>query len=484
MIKKWQIFIIFFLGIVFLPLSFASAGTILNDYKYSWSDRVGYINFANVIVENSTLSGYAWSKNSGWIKFNPTNGGVFNDGSGNLSGYAWGEQLGWINFDNVSIDTSTGRFSGTATGDLIGTLTFDCPTYCDVRTDWRPNCPTVVNALTYNAYPTCGPATCSSGYTVSGSACVTNGGGGGGGGGFIPAKPKHIETNNQDLTIDPDQSGKYTKDTAEGSIVVEVPTANVSGKTTFYIEIEPLSTDNGYLVLPELQLVNSIFYDVYAKDQVGNFVHQFSSPITITLPVPMDLQLAHDLAVYWLNETNNQWALIPEAVFADNKAVFQVNHLTRFAIFGVIDEENDDKKEPEIDKDKTEKNEEIKESPLKPSLPVSDADTVNNTERDLGQKNIDEQNTKTIIEKTIDFINPIVPGFLKKNKDSERQGLPKDEDGKILAIDNGNQTKQESYSEKQSLCWWWCWIILFVIFFILLLKRHKDKQKEKSLKNK
>jgi len=69
MIKKWQIFTIFLLGIIFLPFSFVLAGTVLSDYKYSWTDNVGYINFENVIVENGALSGFAWSKNSGWIKF-------------------------------------------------------------------------------------------------------------------------------------------------------------------------------------------------------------------------------------------------------------------------------------------------------------------------------------------------------------------------------------------------------------------------------
>jgi len=44
-------------------------------------------------------------------------------------------------------------------------------------------CATVSNAASYNAYSTCGPATCNSGYTVSGLSCVSSGGGGGGGGG-------------------------------------------------------------------------------------------------------------------------------------------------------------------------------------------------------------------------------------------------------------------------------------------------------------
>ncbi|MBT4121253.1 MAG: hypothetical protein HOD54_04620 [Candidatus Magasanikbacteria bacterium] len=37
-----------------------------------------------------------------------------------------------------------------------------------------PTCPTISNASTYNAYPTCGVATCSSGYTLTNGACVAN----------------------------------------------------------------------------------------------------------------------------------------------------------------------------------------------------------------------------------------------------------------------------------------------------------------------
>ena len=352
--RRFAIFILFFLG-TFLSFSLASAGTILSSYKYAWSNNVGYINFENVVVGDNTLSGYAWSKNSGWIKFNPAQGGVLNS-NGNLSGHAWGEQLGWINFDSVSIDTATGKFSGTATGTLIGTLTFDCPNYCDVRTDWRPVCPTVANASTYNAYSTCGPATCNSGYTVSGGSCVASGGGGGGGGGGSPTpapqptpepeKPKHVETLNGDLGIDPEQSGIYTKDTNNGQIVVEVPADNVPSRTIFYIVPELLSSENESLVLPDIQLIGSAFYNVFAKDQNGNFVRSFASPLTITLPVPINLQKARNLAVYWLNETNNQWVLIPDAIFSNNKATFQVNHLTKFAVFGVENKPENINKQP------------------------------------------------------------------------------------------------------------------------------------------
>ncbi len=133
LLSFYQIFLVF----IFLIIpTFSYAEGMTSPYYYAWSNNIGWINFENVTVTDSALSGYVWSQNSGWINLSPTQGGVSND-AGILSGYAWGESLGWINFTGVSIDTSTGKFSGRATGSLIGTLTFDC-TNCDVRTDWRP----------------------------------------------------------------------------------------------------------------------------------------------------------------------------------------------------------------------------------------------------------------------------------------------------------------------------------------------------------
>ena len=48
-----------------------------------------------------------------------------------------------------------------------------------------PTCSSVSNAATYNSYPTCGVATCNSGYTLSNGTCVALGGGESGGGGSI-----------------------------------------------------------------------------------------------------------------------------------------------------------------------------------------------------------------------------------------------------------------------------------------------------------
>lgn len=281
----------------------AHAGTILSLYKYAWSNNVGYLNFENVIVSNTGLSGYAWSANAGWIKFNPALGGVSNDGTGNLSGYAWGDSLGWINFDNVLINPTTGKFSGTATGSLIGTINFDCA-YCDVKTDWRQ---------------------------ASSS-----------GGGYITIP---ISLSSQANVIDtlpmvalPDQSASLAQDTSVGKIAIDIPTKTISQKTIFTVINEPLIGDNAYLIVGDMKLVNTVFFNISAKDEKGNNVRTFSKPITITLPIPSDFSGEKNMSVYWLNEVNWQWVLIPDAVFTENKVTFAMNHLTKFAIFTTKDQ--------------------------------------------------------------------------------------------------------------------------------------------------
>ncbi len=139
----YKTYISLFLFAVFaMPMAVsASTGTILSGKGAAWSNEIGWVNFApsngGLSITDSAVTGSAWSENYGWINFAPANGGVINDGEGNLSGTAWGDNIGWISFSGVSINTSTGKFSGQATGTLIGILTFDCSN-CDVETDWRP----------------------------------------------------------------------------------------------------------------------------------------------------------------------------------------------------------------------------------------------------------------------------------------------------------------------------------------------------------
>ena len=348
-----------FMGLL-LPTSFVSATNITGSYKYAWSNNVGYINFENITVGNSTLSGYAWSTNKGWIKFDPTNGGVYNNGQGVLSGYAWGEQIGWINFSGVSINTGTGKFSGTATSDLIGTLTFDCPTYCDVRTDWRP----VVTTPTPTPTPT--PVTIPASES-SPSIPITKTP-------IIPGNSKskptsetsqsirdqitefyktigksepisradvdHVESYNAPLVIEPNQTGilvwdfstpEMTKAKQKQAVFIELPRALATSKITLFIE--QVVADR----LPSLNQANVLgaVFDVTARDDKGNRVREFSAPLKITLIVPEDLRGKKYLGVYYLADSVSEWTHIPEAIFDNIGATFYVNHLTYFAIFAL-----------------------------------------------------------------------------------------------------------------------------------------------------
>src|SRR3989338_4117442 len=123
-------------------------GTIDSTYKYAFGENIGWLNFGcdncNVYVTDTELSGFAWSKQYGWINLNPTSSGVKNNAEGALSGFAWSPNLGWIDFSQVVID-SFGEFIGHATIESDNSsINFNCSNgnSCSqadfkVKTDWR-----------------------------------------------------------------------------------------------------------------------------------------------------------------------------------------------------------------------------------------------------------------------------------------------------------------------------------------------------------
>jgi len=366
---KLKFLLFVFLISFLLPVKSIFAGTILSGYKYAWSNNIGYINFENLIVNDSELSGSAWSKNNGWIKFNPTNGGVSNN-NGDLSGSAWGEGTGWIDFNNVSISTTTGKFSGTATGDIIGTLTFDCPTYCDVRTDWRPAQSTsgsvarikssivssienVFNKLgleniikseekkkvikikenkdntedNYSEILQSAPDNITKFYQSIGKAEPA-----------IRAELDNVESFNSPITIKPTQSGLLVWDFSTEemikagetkAVIIEFPKNITFSELTLKVNTKEI--DNS-LLQKDLNILDSIF-EITAHDNNGNIVNIFSTPIKITIFIPDNLFKQKDLGIYYLLEGIKKWVKIPESEFDEKSITFFVNHLTHFAVF-------------------------------------------------------------------------------------------------------------------------------------------------------
>lgn len=107
-------------------------GTIDSTYHYAWGENVGWVDFANVTISDTALSGYIYGENIGWIDLST----VTNTNAGGFSGYAWGENVGWVDFSGVSIGTD-GVFVGSAYGENIGWISFGTGDN-KVLTDWRP----------------------------------------------------------------------------------------------------------------------------------------------------------------------------------------------------------------------------------------------------------------------------------------------------------------------------------------------------------
>jgi hypothetical protein len=142
---------IFFLivSVILINLSFhlpvfasSATGTIDTSHRYAWGENLGWLNFGcngcNIVITDTKLTGYFWSRQYGWVNLAPTSSsGVTNNCLGQLGGSAWSSNLGWIDFTGASIDFNK-KFSGVAgvVGTKTGRITFNCAN-CDVKTDWK-----------------------------------------------------------------------------------------------------------------------------------------------------------------------------------------------------------------------------------------------------------------------------------------------------------------------------------------------------------
>lgn len=85
---------------------------------------VSVLGFSSVVhADTSSLAGWAWSSNVGWISFScnntsscsTSNYGVVEAADGTLSGYAWSSNVGWIQFGGLSgFPSGTGTYSQNA----------------------------------------------------------------------------------------------------------------------------------------------------------------------------------------------------------------------------------------------------------------------------------------------------------------------------------------------------------------------------------
>ena len=126
-------------------LAAPAQSTISPTDRHAHGANFGWINFRpspadGLVVNETTLSGRAWSANFGWLYFgdnqtlpyNNTNSGNYGvnlAADGKLTGYAWSPNVGWINFEQTRgqprIDLLTGEFHGHAWSANAGWIKLD-----------------------------------------------------------------------------------------------------------------------------------------------------------------------------------------------------------------------------------------------------------------------------------------------------------------------------------------------------------------------
>ncbi|MFA6257757.1 MAG: hypothetical protein WC671_01955 [Candidatus Paceibacterota bacterium] len=138
-------------------------GIISPSAQFAFGENLGWINFScdncNVHITDTGLSGYAWSRQYGWINLSPNESGVTNNCAGELGGKAWSKSLGWIDFSGAIINAA-GQFTGMAgtPGTKAGRINFSCDN-CGVSTDWlqcslrESPAEVLINSITDNIIP-------------------------------------------------------------------------------------------------------------------------------------------------------------------------------------------------------------------------------------------------------------------------------------------------------------------------------------------
>jgi len=206
---------------------------------------------------------------------------------------------------------------------------------------------------TVAAYPGCA-ITCDSGYTLSGSTCVSSGGGGGGGG---TASTMPITTTGT-VTATKSTGGKTTLTDPKGNNVeIKVSSNTVSGNTSFGINaVNKTDDDVSGLFIGignvDGDFVGNYFYKFTAEDTHGNEVTEFDKNVKLTFYYDSDMLGTideADLVIYYWDDEEEEWVAITNSkVYASsNKIVAYIDHFTYFGLFGAegvaaVDDDDED----------------------------------------------------------------------------------------------------------------------------------------------
>jgi hypothetical protein len=143
---------------------------------------------------------------------------------------------------------------------------------------------------------------------------------------------EHVEVYNKPLVILSEQESILTKESPAGLVTIEVPSINLEKKIILDLVIQSIAT-NKNIIPTKVDIVDGLVHDIIIKDENGNLLQSLSVPMTVILPLPAHFIENKKLGVYWLDEINKEWILIPNTTIADNKVTFQINYPAKLTIF-------------------------------------------------------------------------------------------------------------------------------------------------------
>lgn len=118
--KNFKIILLISVVVLALGASFSvkAAGQELSGYIYSenagcWislscqnTQSCSNVNYGVTAGSNGSLSGYGFSQNGEWVKFDPNYGGTNIDSSGEISGWAFTDKGDWLRIESVKVSSA------------------------------------------------------------------------------------------------------------------------------------------------------------------------------------------------------------------------------------------------------------------------------------------------------------------------------------------------------------------------------------------
>ncbi len=174
------------------------------------------------------------------------------------------------------------------------------------------------------------------------------------------------------LSLMPSQEGTLRKTLNNGKFInLSVPQGSITGNTVIHAAEETPASAN--IALPaDMTLLTGTVFSITAQNQENQTpVTSFAKPLAVTFTIPDLPETTTTLRLAYFDEKETVWKIIPDAVFDRGAVRFTVDHLTRFGVFRVNEEQFDNSTIRQFDNSTNQENTNTNDTTLPPELSIS-----------------------------------------------------------------------------------------------------------------